>query len=99
MARGRSFRPGVSGALINIESKSMAVHLDVEESYGTTLCFSGISQKGEPTLFQVDGLKRSRGSDISRALPVQIITPDESDLIFLGPSVRRSFLDLSLIHI
>ena len=94
MARGRSFRPGVSGALINIESKSMAVHLDVEESNGTTRCVSGITQKGEPTLFQVDGVKCSRGSDISRALPVQIITPDESDLVFSGPSVR-----LSLIHI
>jgi len=99
MARGRSFRPGVSGALINLESKSMAVHLDVEDSNGTTLCFSGISQKGEPSLFQVDGLNRSRGSDISRALPVQIITPDESDLVFSGPSVRRSFLDWGLFHV
>ena len=99
MARGRSFRAGASSALINLESKSMAVHLDVAESNGTTLSFSGISRKGEPTLFQVDGLKRSRGSDISRALPVQVITPDESDLVFSGPSVRRSFLDWGLFHV
>ena len=99
MARGRSFRSGVSSGLINLESKSMAVHLDVEASNGTTLCFSGISQKGEPTLFQVDGLNRSRGSDVSRALPVQIITPNESDLVFSGPSARRSFLDWGLFHV
>ena len=99
MARGRSFRAGVSGSLINLESKSMAVHVDVAESSGTTLSFSGISRKGEPTLFKVDGLERSRGSDISRALPVQVITPDESDLVFSGPSVRRSFLDWGLFHV
>ena len=99
MARGRSFRAGPSGALINYDSKSMAVHLNVEDFNGTTLSFSGIRRKGEPILFQVDGLKHGRGSDISRALPVQVITPDESDLVFSGPSVRRSFLDWGLFHV
>ena len=58
-------------------------------------------KKENQRLFQVDGLKRSRGSDISRALPVQvqIITPEESDLVFSGPSARRSFLDWGLFHV
>ncbi len=99
MARGRSFRAGPSGTLINYDSKSMAVHLNLEDSNGIISSFSGIRRRGEPILFQVDGLKHGRGSDISRALPVQVITPDESDLVFSGPSVRRSFLDWGLFHV
>ena len=50
-------------------------------------------------VFQVDGANQNRGSAVSRFLPVQVVTPDESNLIFSGPSIRRSFLDWGLFHV
>ena len=59
------FSPRRSGALINLESKSMAVHLDVEESNGTTLA-SVASVKKVNQLISGRRIKASRGLDISR---------------------------------
>ena len=99
MARGRSFRSGPLGGLLNIESEDMAVHLDVLDSHKTSLCLSGIKRRGESLVFRVDGVNQNRGSVVSRFLPVQVVTPDESNLIFSGPSIRRSFLDWGLFHV
>ena len=88
MARGQSFRAGPLGALLNMESEDMAVHLDVLDSHKTSLCLSGIKRRGESLVFRVDGVNQNRGSVVSRFLPVQVVTPDESNLIFSGPSIQ-----------
>ena len=99
IARGHSFRAGPLGSLLNIESEVMAVHLDVLDAQRTSLRLSGIKRGGEALLVKVDGVNQKRGSVASRFLPVQVVTPDESNLIFSGPSIRRSFLDWGLFHV
>lgn len=55
--------------------------------------------KAEGYLFSVDGQKTKKIADIVRLLPVQIFTPQSSELILGAPLGRRRYLDWLLFHV
>jgi DNA replication and repair protein RecF len=48
---------------------------------------------------RVDGREMRRRSELARALPLQLITPNSHELVERGPGVRRRFLDWGLFHV
>ena len=99
LARGRSFRNNPLDALVNAEADYMTIFLDILDARGASSSFSCAKKEGESVVYRSEGNLVRRGSSVSRALSVQIVTPDESNLIFSGPAIRRTFVDWGLFHV
>ena len=99
MSRGRSFRGGSVNALINNDSDSMSIGIKVEAEDGGNRGLIGKKSREGRLLLSLDGLECKSFEDIGRLMPIQLILPNESDLVFLGPDTRRSFLDWGLFHV
>ena len=99
MSRGRSFRGGSVNALINNDSDSMSMGIKVETESGGSRALLGKKNREGRLLLSLDGLECKSFEDVGRLLPVQLILPNESDLVFFGPEIRRSFLDWGLFHV
>jgi len=99
LGRGRSFRaPSLDAAIQNGES-SLGVGVDCMEGGGRRVSLSLEKAKGEPIQLFIDRVRCSRLSDAARKLPLQLISPDVSDLVFGGPTERRHYLDWGLFHV
>jgi len=95
---GRSFRTSRPDAFIKdqetVASGFCIFQIDNEE---TKLGFSRSKQDGYK--FSVNGEKTKKIVDIARMLPVQIFTPQSSDLILGPPLGRRRYVDWLLFHV
>ncbi|MFC3122028.1 DNA replication/repair protein RecF [Agaribacter flavus] len=96
---GRSFRTNKADNLINTNDASQATvfcsYKDVDSSQ--VLGFS--RTKGEGFTFNINGNKSGRIGDVVRIMPVQIFTPQSTELITGSPSLRRRYLDWLLFHV
>ena len=95
---GRSFRTSKPDTFIN-EQTTVASGFCVFESDNlqTKLGFS--RSRPEGYTFSVNGDKTKKIADIARMLPVQIFTPQSSDLILGPPLGRRRYIDWLLFHV
>ncbi|MGS2720955.1 DNA replication/repair protein RecF [Paraglaciecola aestuariivivens] len=60
----------------------------------------GISRSISDTcMVNVDGTKSKRATDLVSHLPIQIFTPQSSDLLLGAPKLRRRYLDWLLFHV
>jgi len=50
-------------------------------------------------IVNIDGQKSKRATDLASYLPIQIFTPQSSDLLLGAPKLRRRFLDWLLFHV
>jgi DNA replication and repair protein RecF len=50
-------------------------------------------------IVNIDGQKSKRASDLASYLPIQIFTPQSSDLLLGPPKLRRRYLDWLLFHV
>lgn len=95
---GRSFRTSKPDTFVNDHEVCASGYCVFEsENKETKLGFSRSKQDGY--LFSVDGEKTKKIADIARMLPVQIFTPQSSDLILGPPLGRRRYVDWLLFHV
>lgn len=95
---GRSFRTSKPDTFINDLHKRASGFCEFQNGEGVSkLGFSRSKQEGN--LFSLDGEKTKKIADIARLLPVQIFTPQSSDLILGPPLGRRRYLDWLLFHV
>lgn len=95
---GRSFRTSKPDLFIQNEQLQAAGFCLFDfEGEETRLGFSRSKQDGYT--FSVNGDKTKRISDMARMLPVQIFTPQSSDLILGAPLGRRRYIDWLLFHV
>lgn len=60
----------------------------------------GLSRKADNScIVSVDGIKTKSAVDLVSLLPVQIFTPQSSELIIGSPRIRRKYLDWLLFHV
>lgn len=95
---GRSFRTNKADTLIQEQCQTATAfcrfqNVDSEQSLGVS------RSKSDGFLFNVDSEKTRRISDIAKILPIQIFTPQSSDLIIGPPMLRRRFIDWLLFHV
>ncbi|GLR71264.1 DNA replication/repair protein RecF [Agaribacter marinus] len=98
---GRSFRTNKPNSIINASETNVesATVFSNYEALDTThkIGFSRSRQDG--FTFNIDGEKSVRVGDIVRKVPVQIFTPQSSELIVGSPSLRRKYIDWLLFHV
>lgn len=95
---GRSFRTNKLDSLVNYEATQATAFCKFKEKdKQNKLGFTRI--KNKENIFSIDGVRSKRLSDISRIMPVQVFTPQSSDLIIGAPIGRRRYIDWLLFHV
>ncbi len=99
LARGRSFRTQQASDLIRRGQPMVTVHAIVvdehrgEQSVGISRARAGKAQ------LRINGDNVHRLSEAAELLPLQVMVPSMSDLVFGAPSGRRQWLDWGLFHV
>ncbi|NOX51208.1 MAG: DNA replication/repair protein RecF [Gammaproteobacteria bacterium] len=99
LARGRSFRTPKIGRIITHGEKELVLRADVLTDSHVQHKLAMSKHRSGQTRTIVDGQSTSRASTLARHLPIQILLPGASDLVYRGPTVRREFLDWGLFHV
>jgi DNA replication and repair protein RecF len=95
--RGRSFRtPRLEHVIANgAEQAVVRAELDADGLRHT----AGIARSRDARSdLRLDGVP-CRTSDVASLLPLQLMLPDASNLVFGSPAIRRSFLDWGTFHV
>ncbi|WP_395338997.1 DNA replication/repair protein RecF [Ningiella sp. W23] len=95
---GRSFRSSKADSIIKYESQSASSFCRFDDE-GHLSSLGLMRIKNDGFSLSIDGEKTKRISDLARRLPIQIFTPQSSDLILGAPMLRRRFLDWLLFHV
>lgn len=91
----RSFRTSKHKNVIQHESTMFSVFCVAENGEKF-----GISRNLDDTVtVSINGEHSKRATDLVAHLPVQIFTPQSSDLIIGSPKLRRGYLDWGLFHV
>ncbi len=99
LARGRSFRAGQVGDLVRGGAEEMLVHAVIEDELrGRQSLGLGRGRKGRSDL-RLNGHAGRKLSEIASLLPLQVMVPSLSDLVFGGPAERRRWLDWGVFHV
>jgi DNA replication and repair protein RecF len=97
LGRGRSFRKAEQEQLTKKGSEQLSLFARLESSdQKHTLGFSkrkGLNQA------KLDGIRITKMSDLARAIPLSIITPNSHEILERGPQYRRRFLDWGVFHV
>ena len=95
LARGRSFRGRRVAPIIQDGARGLVVRAELEN--GRSLGMS--RDRSGKTELRVDHAETRRLSEAASLLPVHLILPDVSQLIFGGPADRRQCLDWGMFHV
>ena len=99
LARGRSFRSSQLTDLVASGQDAFTVRASVlDEHRGEQTVAVMRSIKGRSQL-KLNGEPGKSLSEVARILPVQILLPSLSDLVFGSPAERRRWLDWGLFHV
>lgn len=95
---GRSFRTTKANTIIQNGFNSATTFCrylceDGEQVLGAS------RSKSDGFVFNLNREKTRRISDIAKVLPIQIFTPQSSDLILGAPMLRRRFIDWLVFHV
>lgn len=95
---GRSFRTSKPNTFVQNDLNTASVFCVFND--GTQDVQFGFSRdKQDGFMFSVNGDKTQKIVDVARLLPVQIFTPQSSDLILGAPLERRRYIDWLLFHV
>ena len=95
LTRGRSFRGHAVGPVIADGQDGLVVRAELEA--GRSL---GIARpRRGKTVLHIDQQPTRRLSEAAALLPLQLLLPDVSELVFGAPGERRRYLDGGLFHV
>jgi DNA replication and repair protein RecF len=94
----RSFRTSKNRNVIQHEQQSFTVFCElVNDGQRSKL---GLNRaKDDSFSFSIDGIKSLKVAELVSRIPVQIFTPQSSDLLLGSPKLRRRYLDWLLFHV
>ncbi len=99
LARGRSFRSSQLADLVASGQDAFTLRMSfLDEHRGAQAVAVMRSIRGRSQL-KLNGESGKRLSEVARILPVQILLPSLSDLVFGAPLERRRWLDWGLFHV
>ena len=100
LSRGRSFRSSQASRVIRRDQSEMIVRAEISSESGHLARLSVARPRRGATRVHMDGEPIQGGvSAASQALPVQVMLPGVSDLVFAGPAERRRWLDWGVFHV
>jgi DNA replication and repair protein RecF len=94
----RSFRTSKHKSVIKAGTSGFTVFCQIEGSNESKRL--GIQRSSDDQcLVNIDGIKSRKATDLVSQLPVQIFTPQSSELLTGSPKLRRKYLDWLLFHV
>ncbi len=98
LGMGRSFRTPHIRQVIKEQKESAIVFAEYlsKEGISTTL---GIKKGKDSTAIRINGQRVHALSELARRLPLQLISPDSSQLIEGGPRHRRQYMNWGMFHV
>jgi DNA replication and repair protein RecF len=94
----RSFRTSKHKNVIQHEHSNFTVFCELINNGQRTKL--GLSRtKNDIFSFSIDGIKSVKVAELVSRIPVQIFTPQSSDLLLGSPKLRRRYLDWLLFHV
>lgn len=97
LGRGKSFRNAEQGQLLKKGANQLTLFARTESIQQNHSI--GFAKGGRVTQAKLDGKRVSRMSDLARAIPLTIITPNSHEILERGPQYRRRFLDWGVFHV
>jgi len=99
LARGRSFRTPQSAELVRREAEHLTVRAEVDDEHrGRQKLGVARWRRGRAEL-RINGEPGRKLSQAAVLLPLQVMGPGLSELVFGGPAERRQWLDWGLFHV
>lgn len=99
IARGRSFRSTTIGAVIKHGARSLTVRAQLDDEHRGEIRVAIVKHRSDRAEVHLNGRTERRLSEIARLMPLQLLLPDASSLVFGGPQERRRFLDWGAFHV
>ncbi len=97
LGRGRSFRKAERDQLVRTGEQSLSLFARTRN--GSSTHTLGLIKAKGVTQAKLDGRKVTRMSDLARAVPLTVITPNSHEILERGPQYRRRFLDWGVFHV
>ncbi|MDZ7668383.1 MAG: DNA replication/repair protein RecF [Gammaproteobacteria bacterium] len=99
LARGRSFRTQQFGDVIRRDQQALLVRAVVRDEHRGEQRLGVSRGRTGRTELRINGETERRLSQAAELLPLQVMVPALSDLVFGGPNLRRQWLDWGLFHV
>lgn len=99
LIRGRSFRTNRSGSLLRHGAERLEVGAGCRDDQLGTVRLSYARERGGAVSLRRDGRPVRQSSAVAALLPIQLLLPDLSDLVFGSPGGRRQWLDWGAFHV
>lgn len=96
LGHGKSFRTNKIDSLVRHGANNFVV--SVKDTKEHQLGLSRDTLTGL-TNIKIDGLRKTKLSDLVKNIAIQIVTPESFKLFFGGPKERRRFVDLGMFHV
>ncbi len=97
LGRGKSFRNSERDQLTRRGESGLSLFIHTQgRDYQHSL---GLTKGNGVTQAKLDGSKVTRMSDLARAVPLAVITPNSHEILERGPQYRRRFLDWGVFHV
>ncbi|MEP1448387.1 MAG: DNA replication/repair protein RecF [Paraglaciecola sp.] len=95
----RSFRTHKHKNVISHHKSGFTVFCSTIENKDKYQKFGISRQTDDSCVVNINGQKSKRATDLASYLPIQIFTPQSSDLLLGAPKLRRRYLDWVLFHV
>lgn len=96
---GRSFRTNRQNSVVKHSMDTATVFSRLIDEDGLEQRIGCTRHKSDGFEFSINGERTKKLSDVVRKIPMQIFTPQSSDLIIGQPMLRRRFVDWALFHV
>jgi DNA replication and repair protein RecF len=98
LARAKSFRNSQNRNLINSAEEELTIFSEIYSDSGTKHRV-GLNKRKELTTVHKDQKRISKLSELARAIPLTIITPNIQKIVEEGPVHRRKLLNWGMFHV
>ena len=99
LIRGRSFRTNRSGSLLRHGAERLEIGAGCRDERLGTVRLSYARERGGSVTLRRDGRPIRQSSAVAALLPIQLLLPDLSELVFGSPAGRRQWLDWGAFHV
>ena len=99
LIRGRSFRTNRSGSLLRHGAERLQIGASCQDGQLGSVRLSYTRERGGSVSLRRDGQPVRQSSSVAALLPIHLLLPDLSDLVFGAPASRRQWLDWGVFHV
>ncbi|GMM67564.1 DNA replication/repair protein RecF [Alteromonas sp. MTD1] len=96
---GRSFRTSKHTSVIQHDKNDFSVFASCTDEEGEALKLGFMRSRNDSFTCSINGERSKKLSDLVSLVPIQLFTPQSTDLIIGSPSERRRFCDWGLFHV